>query len=208
MRKGEKRPDLYKARVGNCVICNSEYRATNDFKGREQKYCSRACWSNRAPKLIKICLKCNCEILTYDTRQKYCSKVCAGKARIGLSLSQDTKLKMSNASKGRIPVNVFKAGKEHPFWNEDRTDQRERKTPEYKEWRILVLKRDNYQCQICGERPGKGKRIVLDVDHIKGFAQYPEHRVDINNGRTLCRDCHKKTHNWGKRKPKAILEEA
>lgn len=62
----------------------------------------------------------------------------------------------------------------------------------YTLWRASVLKRDNYTCQMCFIIGGK-----LEVDHIKPFAYYPNLRFSLENGRTLCKECHKKTDTWG-----------
>ena len=47
-KKGKKYPHLQRARIGNCIICNKEFRAIKDFKQRKQKYCSQKCYMNRA----------------------------------------------------------------------------------------------------------------------------------------------------------------
>lgn len=72
-----------------------------------------------------------------------------------------------------------------------------RKSLKYKLWRKAVFERDNYTCRICGARNGYGKKITLHADHIKPFAYFPSLRLDINNGQTLCINCHKKTKTYG-----------
>lgn len=69
----------------------------------------------------------------------------------------------------------------------------ERNSNQYKEWRAAVFERDNYTCRHCQVR---GRR--LHSHHIKSFALYPELRFDINNGITLCKECHKAVHRQKK----------
>lgn len=64
---------------------------------------------------------------------------------------------------------------------------------DYKHFRIKVLERDDYKCVECSSTEN------LTVDHIKPFSLFPELRLDINNGQTLCRPCHVKTPTWGGR---------
>lgn len=63
-----------------------------------------------------------------------------------------------------------------------------RNMPEYAEWRQAVYQRDGFCCQECGS---KGP---LNAHHIKSWARYPELRFNIDNGITLCVDCHKTRH--------------
>lgn len=58
-------------------------------------------------------------------------------------------------------------------------------SPEYKKWRIAVFKRDNYTCQICDQHGGN-----LNGHHIYKVSDYPELIFEVNNGITLCKDCH------------------
>lgn len=68
-----------------------------------------------------------------------------------------------------------------------------RKSVDYKLWRKAVFERDNYQCIWGGKEHGN----KLHADHIKRFADYPELRFAIDNGRTLCESCHRKTDTYG-----------
>lgn len=54
-----------------------------------------------------------------------------------------------------------------------------------REWRKLVLERDNHICQICSE-PGN------TADHITSKTENPSLLLETDNGRTLCRSCHAK----------------
>lgn len=63
-----------------------------------------------------------------------------------------------------------------------------RNMPEYAEWRKAVYERDNYTCQECGSKRG------LNAHHVKQWVSYPALRFDVNNGITLCEECHAKRH--------------
>ncbi len=60
---------------------------------------------------------------------------------------------------------------------------------QYKRWRKQIFERDDYTCQLCGQRGGK-----LEPHHIYEFSLYPNKRFDVNNGITLCRKCHLEVH--------------
>jgi len=71
-----------------------------------------------------------------------------------------------------------------------------RKSVQYKLWRTAVFERDNFTCIWGGKEHGND----LHADHIKSFSQFPELRFAIDNGRTLCVNCHRTTDNYGGRK--------
>ena len=59
MKKGSINPHLYKARIGNCRVCNKEFRATKDFKERKQVYCSKSCYQKAWVIVIRPKMKNN-----------------------------------------------------------------------------------------------------------------------------------------------------
>ena len=72
---------------------------------------------------------------------------------------------------------------------------------------MLVFKRDNFTCKKCGDNSGGN----LEAHHIKSFAVIcHENNINLvkeakkckelwnlNNGLTLCKECHKLTENYG-----------
>ncbi len=104
--------------------------------------------------------------------------------RLGKRHNEETKRKVS-ATKQGISLENWKG-----FTNSQ--NSRIRDSLEYALWRTAVFMRDNYTCQSCEQRGGK-----LHADHIKPFALYPELRLSIDNGRTLCIECHRQTDTFG-----------
>ena len=58
-------------------------------------------------------------------------------------------------------------------------------------FRQLVLERDDWTCQRCGA----GTEKQLHVHHIEGVVQQPGMANDLENGITLCKECHKFVHS-------------
>jgi len=121
---------------------------------------------------------------------KFCSKKCYGVSKQG---RKDPNLTYTPPI-GNTPWNKglegYRAGSQHHFWQGGITKEnmKIRNSLKMKNWRNAVFVRDNYTCQICNVRGGE-----LQADHIKQFAYFPKLRFDLNNGRTLCVDCHRKT---------------
>ncbi len=78
-------------------------------------------------------------------------------------------------------------GKNHWNWQGGITpiNHRDRDKAEYIKWRLSVYERDNYTCQDC-----KKYGIYLHAHHLKGWIKYPKLRFDVDNGISLCRECH------------------
>lgn len=93
------------------------------------------------------------------------------------------------------------SGEKHHNWRGGRRNWKKiiYDSVEYKKWRKSVFERDNYTCQFCKRRNGNGETIYLEADHIKPFALYEELRLELSNGRTLCRECHIKTPTFSRR---------
>lgn len=134
------------------------------------------------------------------------TKVKLREARLGSKHSEETKKTMAVMRTGKL--NSF-YGKKHTMetrlklssyrgdkkanWKGGITPlaKKVRSTFEARLWRKAVKERDGYKCIWCGSEEN------LEADHIKPFSYYPELRFDLNNGRTLCRDCHKTTDTYG-----------
>lgn len=156
------------------------------------------------PRVAKACLKCNlqfhpkgrqtvchncsvqvCPVCASDIPRKggrdrqFCSRSCASR--------QPHVVARINANRGTKPRTYLKRQRSKHGCAEDR------------EWRMAVFARDKFTCQECGQVGGR-----LQADHIKSFAAYPELRHVIDNGRTLCVLCHRRTPNFGAKARKEI----
>ena len=61
-------------------------------------------------------------------------------------------------------------------------------SPEYKQWKKSVFKRDQHTCQLCNKT-----NCPIAAHHIYMKAKYPDRVLNIDNGITLCDKCHHKT---------------
>ena len=122
----------------------------------------------------------------------------------GHTVSMSVRERISQANRGRKRPDV--AGMLSPFWKGgvNTESMRIRRSSEYLDWRRQVFERNDYRCVECGARSGIGEKVYLEADHIKSFADFPALRLEVSNGRTLCRPCHMKTSNHGRRKKVTI----
>lgn len=149
----------------------------------------------------KICTVCNKEYYVVHSRvekSKWCSSECWSKRgetkNTNLCLHCGKEFKRYGVSKycSRVCSHLDMVGSKSPTWIDGKSLERDRARlgTEVREWRIQVYKRDNYTCQKCGY---KGKEI--QAHHIIEWAKDESQRFNIDNGMTLCIDCHGKIHN-------------
>lgn len=123
-----------------------------------------------------------------ETRLKMCESH-KGKPSymLGKYHSKETKYKMSLAHIGK------QKGEKGSNWKGGITpiNHTIRNSFEYQNWRTAVFERDNYTCQDCNTKSGKGNAVYLEAHHLKSFAEYPELRFEVSNGITYCEPCHK-----------------
>jgi len=130
-------------------------------------------------KITLECRYCNGKFEVYRSWKfrKCCSKKCDGLYRKSVRMGRERML-----------------GKLNPMWRGGDSDK-ERRSADYKDWRIEVFKRDGFTCQGCGYFNGCGeKRRDLNAHHIVPWIESIELRYEVDNGKTLCVPCHIKEH--------------
>ena len=191
-----------------CLQCHKLFNSRKGCATRVPKFCSRKCSAiyncskpevknkmsqakkgrtayNKLPTGIRGCLACNKNItfsIGAHYQPKYCSRECRNNAYKDYDYS-------------------YLRGENSHFWKGGVTKDNEvlRKSAKYRNWRIKVFERDKYTCQNCGQIGG-----FLQADHINPFAYFPELRFDLDNGRTLCLNCHYQTDTYGSKAFKYI----
>jgi 5-methylcytosine-specific restriction endonuclease McrA len=151
-----------------------------------------------------------------ETKQKIRESVKKYHDKFGVSSA--TREKISKANKGRKHANPrsiefrkhmseLNRGSNHPNWKGGikPVAKMVRDSFKYRQWRSDVFTRDNFTCQECFKRGGD-----IEAHHNKPFstimiennvmsiedADNCEELWNINNGKTLCEKCHKKTKTY------------
>ncbi len=158
-----------------------KWRAKNVFVlPKPCSMCGKEFTSTGSHKRCEVCrtLKCHqCQQpfkSPNSSAQKFCSRKCKDAALRGFEPPALA------ANRGKKPRTSLGRNRSKRGCAEDR------------EWRLAVFTRDNFTCVMCDKRGGR-----LQADHIKPFGQFPELRIDVSNGRTLCVKCHQGTDTYG-----------
>lgn len=115
-------------------------------------------------------------------------------AKTGHPLSEEHRAKLrgkTQSHEAREKNRVANSGPNNARWKGGRSNERDilEGSAKYKSWRKAVFMRDNYICRSCAKRGGH-----LNAHHLLPFSKYPEHRMKIDNGMTLCLPCHQSLH--------------
>lgn len=177
--KNKNQPISLQCRTCSQFFVPNYYQRYNVKKRNSGFYCTKQCFLERT--------------ISLETLEKQ------SKSHIGKVHSTEHRRKISLGLKGikKTKEHIEKARLAKLAFHDKvgrKIDLRKllRNRKEYKDWRSSVYIRDNYTCQECGER---GKE--LNADHVKPWSLFPDLRFDIDNGRTLCVSCHKKTDTYG-----------
>lgn len=180
--KGKNNPH-YKGKVNKkCLSCGKIFTVYPNLLDRKQTFCTYDCYIKAVKLPNKICSVCGKSFHTRKHDGKFCSQKCQWLYRLEYPIRYWLGKKRENLS-----------GEKNPAWKGGVTKLNKilRSATQFKEWRKKVFERDNFICQICFQRGG-----FLEPHHIKSVAAHPELVFEVNNGITLCINCHKKTDKW------------
>jgi predicted restriction endonuclease len=173
-----------------CLNCGKR-TFTPSGPARQKKYCNNFCQS-------EYFRKCGATRIPKFINKEFLEKMYIQEKKSVLDISKIISKSIRQVSrylkKFEIDTRPFSTRgireEEHWNWQGGKTQKGIifRNRIEYKEWRKAVFERDNYTCQFCGKHGGS-----LQADHIKPFALFPDLRLELSNGRTLCIPCHRTT---------------
>jgi len=149
-------------------------------------------------------------------------------ASIGKPKSEQAKINMSKGRTGIIFTKEHKkniglggiglhAGELSGNWKGgiSKIDKLCRRMSEYRQWRSDVFQRDNWTCKTCGlngcyvtAHHIKSFSKIIKENNIKNILEARECKElwDLDNGITLCEECHKLTDNYKGRANKKIIK--
>lgn len=194
----------------HCILCGTLFiRPRWQGKGSfsKRKYCSRKCSARSTASRRST-----------PERSRKQSETLKRLYREKVTFTEEHRRNISKSLKSSEKAKAyhFKSGKDNPAYGSRRTgslnpnwkggitgkNQKLRNDPRMRIWRKAVFKRDNYTCQICGARDyiQAHHKVMLSEDFSLAF--------DVDNGMSVCVECHEKIHGRyiGKFKQKPVNE--
>lgn len=192
--QSEQNLNKLKSMAQSSAAAKTKYKKKNGLFVLKCKKCSADIFGGTRGR--SYCEPCRKIVVSEKKRsEKKPNRRCAVCGSLFFAYPSISKKTCSTVCLSRHKSEIQKGAKSHR-WQGGKTDHNMaiRNSHKYKQWRSFVFERDCYTCQECGQVGGK-----LNADHILPFAQYPEFRFDVDNGRTLCVECHRKTKTWGRK---------
>jgi len=154
---------------------------------------------NGAYKKCSVCGKKYYTVASRVKKSKWCSSECWNKRRVLNDCQNCGEPIISYHGKKYCSKKCAQkdmVGVKSPRWKDGKSLERNRARLSVflKSWKKEVKARDNYTCQHCGSKK------ELHAHHIMEWAKDESKRFDVDNGTTLCIDCHGKVHNRNFRK--------
>ena len=154
----------------------------------------KAAGRDAAVKLNTVCKSCS---------QKGKVRSAEHKAKLsalykGVKLSAEARAKMSAAHKGvklspKHKANISASNqKKRDEWTKLYGEKIEYPNGHFAYWGIDVKDRDNWTCKRCNT---VATGHYINAHHIIPCGYFTETALDLNNGATLCKSCHKQIHN-------------
>lgn len=95
--------------------------------------------------------------------------------------------RITSSSKGFCTNCYDKSGKNNPNYKNGHFLREFYNTIEYKKWKLSVFERDKRTCQLCN----KEVKHTGNAHHIFPKRDFPELVYNLDNGITLCKECHR-----------------
>lgn len=180
-----------------CNVCGIQFEG---WTYRQNKVCSRKCASSLAKGVPHLSARKPENFVTIFCEQ--CSKEYVihkffVTVRSSRFCSTECKYKWSSENIVGVSHRSYRGGTKFPNRGSNWSGQRK-----------LALKRDGRTCKICGRKPRKGEKRVVDVHHITPYKEFGGDYLTANalaNLITLCRQCHTKVELHGYSCPQPLL---
>lgn len=156
-----------------CPKCSRKNRKNNRFKdltGQKFYMLTPICVDkNKSEEAGKTYWLCKCDCGNSELKSIYYHHIVSGATRSCGCLEHPS-------------------GEQNGNWKGGLTPERQlaRSNGLYSNWRKEVYEKDWYTCQCCG----RSKNIEKQAHHIYSFSEYDDLRYDIDNGITMCKECH------------------
>lgn len=174
----------------SCEVCGEVLVFTRTRHIKKKRFCSKSC---RLSYLHSP--ECNAQKSVSMQGVPHPHKRSQGLRykKSGYIPSEETRQKIRLSLLGR------NKGSNSPCWKGglSSVNERLRNSVQYRRWRLLVFQRDGFACMSCRDNTGGNLR----AHHILAWSLYPNLRFDVNNGTTLCNECHNILH-YGEQREK------